>query len=72
VERAYRRGDLFAKRVALMDDWAHYLAQPAAEGRTERRNSRPRRIDVAKLGRIPALAGFEPTIVIFALTERAQ
>jgi integrase len=22
VEAAYRRGDLFAKRVALMDDWA--------------------------------------------------
>jgi integrase len=31
VEAAYRRGDLFAKRVALMDDWAAYLAQPAAE-----------------------------------------
>ena len=30
VEAAYRRGDLFAKRVALMDDWAAYLAQPAA------------------------------------------
>jgi integrase len=31
VEAAYRRGDLFTKRVALMDDWARYLAQPAAE-----------------------------------------
>jgi integrase len=29
VEAAYRRGDLFAKRVALMEDWAEYLAQPA-------------------------------------------
>lgn len=25
VEAAYRRGDLLAKRVALMDDWAEYL-----------------------------------------------
>ena len=31
VERAYRRGDLFAKRAALMSDWASYLAQPTAE-----------------------------------------
>jgi hypothetical protein len=31
VEADYRRGDLFAKRVALMDDWAAYLAQPAAQ-----------------------------------------
>ena len=31
VEAAYRRGDLFAKRVALMDDWANYLERPAAE-----------------------------------------
>jgi integrase len=30
VEAAYRRGDLFAKRVALMDDWAAYLARPSA------------------------------------------
>jgi hypothetical protein len=29
VEAAYRCSDLFAKRVALMDDWAAYLAQPA-------------------------------------------
>ncbi|WP_425407569.1 tyrosine-type recombinase/integrase [Hwanghaeella sp.] len=27
VEAAYRRGDLFEKRKALMDDWAAYLAQ---------------------------------------------
>ena len=31
VEAAYRRGDLFEKRVALMDDWARYLAQPKGE-----------------------------------------
>jgi hypothetical protein len=31
VEAAYRRGDLFAKRVTLMTDWAAYLAQPAAQ-----------------------------------------
>jgi integrase len=30
VEAAYRRGDLFAKRVALMDEWAAFLAKPAA------------------------------------------
>jgi hypothetical protein len=31
VEAAYRRGDLFTKRVALMSDWADYLARPAAK-----------------------------------------
>jgi hypothetical protein len=31
VEAAYRRSDLFAKRVALMNDWAAYLAQPAVQ-----------------------------------------
>jgi hypothetical protein len=31
VEAAYRRGDLFAKRMALMDDWASYLEQPPAK-----------------------------------------
>ena len=31
VEAAYRRGDLIAKRRALMDDWAAYLAKPAAQ-----------------------------------------
>jgi integrase len=28
---AYQRGDLFAKRRALMDDWAAYLAKPPAQ-----------------------------------------
>ena len=33
VEAAYRRGDLFAKRVRLMGDWARYCtAQPAVQG----------------------------------------
>jgi len=31
VEAPYRRGDLFAKRVALMDDWAAYLARSPAQ-----------------------------------------
>jgi integrase len=31
VEAAYRRGDLFEKRKALMDDWANYLAKPPAQ-----------------------------------------
>jgi integrase len=31
VERAYRRGDLFAKRTALLSDWAAYLASPPAQ-----------------------------------------
>ncbi|MGH7118238.1 MAG: tyrosine-type recombinase/integrase, partial [Acetobacteraceae bacterium] len=31
VEAAYRRGDLFEKRKALMADWAAFLARPAAE-----------------------------------------
>jgi hypothetical protein len=31
VEAAYPSGDLFAKRVALMADWAACLAQPAAQ-----------------------------------------
>jgi hypothetical protein len=29
VEAAYRRGDLFAKRRRLMDDWAGFCALPA-------------------------------------------
>lgn len=29
VEKAYRRGDLFAKRTRLMADWAKYCATPA-------------------------------------------
>ena len=31
VEAAYRRGDLLGKRKALMDDWAKFLARPAAQ-----------------------------------------
>jgi integrase len=31
IEAAYRRGDLFAKRVALMEDWTNYLARPIAK-----------------------------------------
>jgi integrase len=31
VEAAYRRGDLFTKRVALMADWATFLGRPTAE-----------------------------------------
>ncbi len=30
VEAAYRRGDLFMKRVRLMDDWARYCESDAA------------------------------------------
>jgi integrase len=33
VERAYRRGDLFAKRVRLMRDWAAYCTRPAGDGK---------------------------------------
>ena len=36
VEAAYRRGDLFEKRRALMDDWARYLAGAAATRRAAR------------------------------------
>jgi hypothetical protein len=32
VEAAYRRGDLFEKRRALMDDWARFVATPPAAG----------------------------------------
>ncbi|MDR3408984.1 MAG: integrase arm-type DNA-binding domain-containing protein [Methylovirgula sp.] len=32
VEAAYRRGDLFEKRCALMSAWAKYLYAPAPEG----------------------------------------
>jgi integrase len=31
VEAAYRRGDLFEKRVALMSDWAAFLAKPTVD-----------------------------------------
>lgn len=33
VEAAYRRGDLFEKRRAMMTAWAEFLAQPAADGK---------------------------------------
>ncbi len=33
VERAYRRGDLFQKRAALMQAWAAYACQPSADGK---------------------------------------
>jgi integrase len=32
VERAYRRGDLFAKRTRLMADWARFCAAQPARG----------------------------------------
>jgi integrase len=32
VEAAYRRGDLFAKRVRLMKDWASFCARPPEAG----------------------------------------
>jgi integrase len=32
VEAAYRRGDLLAKRTALMRDWADYCARPPSAG----------------------------------------
>ena len=31
AEAAYARGDLFAKRAALMEDWAMFCAKPAAD-----------------------------------------
>jgi integrase len=31
AEAAYARGDLFAKRRKLMQDWADYLASPTGE-----------------------------------------
>jgi integrase len=32
VEAAYRRGDMFAKRLRMMDDWAAFIAKPAGGG----------------------------------------
>jgi integrase len=32
VEEAYRRGDLFQKRKALMEAWAAYCAKPPTNG----------------------------------------
>ncbi|MEO0426176.1 MAG: integrase arm-type DNA-binding domain-containing protein [Pseudomonadota bacterium] len=37
VERAYRRGDLFDRRRALMDDWARFLTTEKAENVVELR-----------------------------------
>lgn len=37
VERAYRRGDLFDRRRALMDDWAKFLTAAKAENVVELR-----------------------------------
>ena len=41
VEAAYRRGDLFEKRVALMNDWADFLSAPKRSSghKTVRRNA---------------------------------
>jgi hypothetical protein len=41
VEAAYRRGDLFEKRVALMNDWADFLSAPKTKSshKTVRRNT---------------------------------
>jgi integrase len=33
VERAYRRGDLFQKRAAMMQVWAAYCGRPPADGK---------------------------------------
>jgi integrase len=32
TERAYRRGDLFQKRVRMMNDWARWCAKPLESG----------------------------------------
>jgi hypothetical protein len=32
VEKAYRRGDLLAKRTRLMADWCRYINTPAKSG----------------------------------------
>jgi hypothetical protein len=34
VEAAYRRGDLFDKRIHLMNDWANYCYDLAADTQT--------------------------------------
>ena len=39
VERAYRRGDALAKRRALMDDWAAYLAGGTKSGASDKNKS---------------------------------
>ena len=40
VEAAYRRGDLFAKRQILMDDWSRFLSGEIAKVVSIRRQSR--------------------------------
>lgn len=39
VEAAYRRGDMFEKRRALMDDWAAYATRPVATNVVQLRNA---------------------------------
>lgn len=34
VEAAYRRGDLLAKRLRMMEDWARYCDKPQGQGKT--------------------------------------
>jgi integrase len=57
VEAVYRRGNPFLKRIALMDDWAAYLAKPPA--RVVRPRFGQRRSAVAPLSRkrLPACFG---------------
>jgi hypothetical protein len=33
VERAYARGDAFKKRIAIMEAWGNYLANPTQPAR---------------------------------------
>ena len=42
VEAAYRRGDLFAKRAKLMEDWARYTESKPADVVPMKRGSPPR------------------------------
>src|SRR5262249_49459427 len=42
TERAYQRGDLFHKRVQLMDAWASYCSKPEAKGEIVEINRRRR------------------------------
>jgi integrase len=41
VERAYRRGDLFEKRRALMEEWAQFCSRPATDIVVPMRRSAP-------------------------------
>lgn len=40
VEAAYRRGDLFEKRTALMAEWAAFLSAPGAGAKVIRMQSK--------------------------------